>query len=216
MVNSFTDSKVSKLISYINQLHIQFSDITPCVIYTHMGATIVDSILQSGLNYTYTVYPRVRKLLYQYNDYKTTCDFLILMQVEPLEQLINWKHEIKLTRINELTNFLYDNNIENEQALGLWLQDSVNTVKLSNIKGIGPKTIDYLNILVGNESIAIDRHLFTFLENADIIVNSYDEAKQIFFEVALSLGINKISLDKGIWNYMNIKSDKFYERTLFA
>jgi hypothetical protein len=70
--------------------------------YYHMGATIIDSILQAGMNYQYVVYPRVNKLLQDFPNYTTTCDFIILMQVVPLFDLINWKNKNKLYLIEQL------------------------------------------------------------------------------------------------------------------
>ena len=66
-----------------------FGPVTQQVPYNHMGATIIDSVLQAGLNYKYVVYPRVQKILQDFHDYTTTCDFIILMQTIPLVELIN-------------------------------------------------------------------------------------------------------------------------------
>ena len=170
--------------------------------YYHMGATIIDSILQAGLNYHYVVYPRVLKLLTKYPDYKTTCDFIILMQVVPLTELIAWKNPKKLQRIKDLTWFLYNNGIENEDQLVKWLDAENNVNRLRGGDGIGPKTIDYLKILAGDQAIAIDRHLFAFLELAGIPLCSYQEASLIYGKAAELLDIGQYELDKKVWMYM--------------
>lgn len=170
--------------------------------YYHMGATITDSILQAGLNYHHVVYPRVLKLLTKYPDYKKTCDFIILMQVVPLTELIAWKNPKKLQRIKDLTWFLYNNGIENEDQLVKWLDAENNVNRLRGGDGIGPKTIDYLKILAGDQAIAIDRHLFAFLELAGIPLCSYQEASLIYGKAAELLDIGQYELDKKVWMYM--------------
>ena len=171
--------------------------------YYHMGATITDSILQAGLNYHHVVYPRVLKLLTKYPDYKTTCDFIILMQVVPLAELIAWKNSKKLQRISGLSWFLYSNGIENEDQLAKWLDIEENISQLRKLDGIGPKTIDYLKMLSGSQAIAIDRHLFAFLELAGIPHCSYQEASLIYGKTAELLDTSQYELDKQVWLYMS-------------
>lgn len=203
MLNTSTISNAQKLVNYIQINMDKFEPVTQRTPYFHMGATITDSILQAGLNYRCVVYPRVLKLLTKYYEYKTTCKFLILMQTIPLGELINWQSQIKLTRITDLSWFLYNNHIENETELSKWLNDTHNIELLSNLNGIGPKTIDYLKMLSGNQAIAIDRHLFKFLEIAGVLVNSYNEANTIFSMAANFLNMNKYELDRKIWIYMS-------------
>ena len=201
-MNGYMTDSVLKLINYIYINENRFDPITQKTPYYHMGATIVDAILQAGLNYKYVVYPRVEKLLKKYSDYKTTCDFIILTQTISLKELINWNNEQKLDRITQLSWFLFENKVENEDQLAIWLNDENNIITLSKLKGIGPKTLDYLKMLSGNQAIAIDRHLFKFLELADIFVKTYDEASWIYCKVAEKLNISKYELDKRIWTYM--------------
>lgn len=195
-MNSDHIKKILKLVSYINTHKNKFEPATQRTPYYHMGATITDAILQAGLNYKNVVYPRILTLLTQYSDYRTTSDFIILIQTIPLTRLIKWKNEIKIKRIMALTWFFYNNEIENEIKLALWLNDPSNIKDLSRIKGIGPKTIDYLKMLSGNQTIAIDRHLFKFLEIAGILVKTYEEAQLIFCKAADILDMSPYILDK--------------------
>lgn len=203
MLDSEIIKSAEKLINYIKFTKQDFEPVTQRTPYFHMGATIVDAILQAGLNYNNVVYPRVLNLLTKYEDYKTTCDFLVLMQVIPLPQLINWRNELKLSRIKELSYFFYENNIEDENKLAKWLNSAKNIDKLYCINGIGPKTIDYLKMLSGNQAIAVDRHLFKYLELAGIIVKTYNEANSIFSMAAELLNLSKYELDRKIWLYMS-------------
>lgn len=202
-MNNELIQKAENLIQYINQTEHNFVPVTQRTPYHHMGATIVDSILQAGLNYKTVVYPRVKNLLLLYPDYKTTSDFLILIQTIPLRELITWNNEIKINRITELSWFLHNNSIENEDDLANWLNDLENKQKLIKIKGIGNKTIDYLTMLSGEPAIAIDRHLFKYLEYAGVLVKSYAEANKIYSYVANRLNISFYELDKKIWTYMS-------------
>lgn len=192
-----------KLVSFIKSNNHSFKQVKKRELYCHMGATITDSILQAGLNYKHVVYPRVLELFTKYKDFRTTCDFIILMQTIPLTKLINWKNEQKLLRIVDLTWFFYNNKIENENQLSLWLNNSENVQKINKIKGIGSKTVDYLKMLSGCEAIPIDRHLFKFLEFAGVKYNSYDKASMIYSKTADILGISKYELDRKIWLYMS-------------
>lgn len=191
---------------YVHKQHGNFEKILKKEPYFHMGATIIDAILQAGMNYKNVVYPRVLNLLKSYPEYKTTCDFLILMQTIPIARLISWKNEDKLSRINELAWFLHNQKIETEQELACWLDEENNIKKLFSIRGIGPKTVDYLKILSGCPAIAIDRHLFKFLEIMGIQTKSYDYASSIFISTAAYLDISMYELDRKIWLYMSKKS----------
>lgn len=192
-----------KLINYINITSHKFEQVTQRIPYFHMGATITDAILQAGLSYKSVVYPRILNLLTKYSDYKTTCDFIILMQTIPLSNLINWENELKLSRITNLSYFFYENKIENENDLAKWLHHEKNINKLFKINGIGPKTIDYLKMLSGNQAISIDRHLFKYLELAGVVVKSYNEAHKIFSLAAEMLNVTQYELDRKIWTYMS-------------
>lgn len=197
------DKNILDLVEFISQKLNKFEPITQRTPYYHMGATITDAILQAGLNYQHVVYPRILKLLQKHSDYKSTCDFIILMQTIPLSELINWKNEQKIQRITELTWFLFENQVENEDELSLWLYEDSNLSRLSEIKGIGPKTIDYLKMLSGRQAIPIDRHLFKFLEMAGVIVKTYEEANSLYCKAAEILNIKQYELDKKIWMYMS-------------
>jgi len=201
MFETELSQSTKNLVAFIRQK--EFEPITQRTPYYHMGATIVDSILQAGLNYRYVVYPRVLKLLTEFPEYKTTCDFIILMQVVSLEELVNWKNEKKIQRIRDLSWFFFNNAIENEEQLATWLSIDDHLNQLSQINGVGPKTIDYLKMLSGNQAIAVDRHLFGFLKLAGIATRSYQEASIIYNKAAELLGMDKYELDKKIWIYMS-------------
>jgi len=124
------------------------------------------------------------------------------MQVFPLTELVAWKNSKKLQRISNLSWFLYMNGIENEDQLAKWLDIEENISQLRKVDGIGPKTVDYLKILSGNQAVAIDRHLFVFLELAGIFRCSYQDASLIYSKVSELLNISQYELDRKVWLYM--------------
>lgn len=191
---------VKKLVHFVKNTELPSPKVH--LVYSHMGATITDSILQAGINYKNVVFPRVKKLLYEYPLYKTTADFLVLMQVIPLSNLICWKNDIKLERITRLSWFFYNAGIDTERDLSNWLIDDTNVNKLLLLDGIGPKTIDYLKIMAGGQAIAIDRHLLKFLQLADIQIKSYSDARYLFCRSAELLQISQFELDSRIWEFM--------------
>lgn len=201
-MSSLVIASADKVVKYFQTNSAKFDPITQRTPYYHMGATITDAVLQAGLNYIHVVYPRVLTLLTQYSDYKSTCDFIILMQTVPLDELIHWRNLKKLTLVKTLAWFFHDNGIENEDQLSKWLDDPKHVYELQSYKGIGPKTLDYLSMLSGNQAIAVDRHLFKFLELMDIFTNSYQEANDIFSLAAIRLGFSKYEMDKKVWQYM--------------
>lgn len=170
--------------------------------YKQMSAIIVDSILQAGLSYDTVVKPRIENLLRSYPSYKTTSEFIFLYKQISLPVLINWKDEVKLNRINDLSNYLFNFDIETPEQLLNWLSKDENYINIMNIKGIGLKTADYLRMLVGYESIPIDRHLFRFFEKMGINTLSYHKVSEIYNEVSQRLQIKPHILDAILWQHL--------------
>ena len=192
---------VQKMTELLRKL--QFDPVTPHRSYCHMGATITDSVLQAGLNYQNVVYPRVQNLLENYAGYKSTSDFLILIQTIPLNELISINNQRKLTLINDLTWFFFNNGIEYEHQLADWICNIHNAKKLLSFNGVGDKTVDYLKSLVGIPSVAIDRHLFSFLKVAGISIDSYHDASIVYQKTAEMMSMSEYELDRKIWSYMS-------------
>ena len=181
--------------------------------YGHMGATITEAILQAGTNYSTVVKPRVMKLLDR-GEGITTDGFQDLLIREGARKVLNWEDTEKPKRIHQLTGLLSREGIQNELDLKAWMQDENNIEKLEDIRGIGNKTIDYLRILTGISTTAVDRHIFRFLMNAKIQIGTseYDRAKSIVNETATQIGIDSSTLDYSIWSYMSTKSGQQQNR----
>lgn len=170
----------------------------------NMGATIIDGILQAGLNYKNVVKPRVDKFKNEHRTVKTTTDFYNLISTNDLSELINMKGQ-KIERIHTLVKFLKNEKIETEDDFYTWLLNNDNLLALSNLKGIKGKTIDYLKILTGHkESIAIDSRLLNFIKICcpDLDNMTYEFAKELLMKTAKNLRVDPATLDFSIWTYM--------------
>ncbi|WP_455156873.1 hypothetical protein [Treponema socranskii] len=177
--------------------------------YNNMVATLSDAILQAGMNYKTVVMPRISDILYRYSNFTSTCDFIILFQTVPIEQIIKWKNKKKQNTLCNLAWLLYNEGVNSEADFRQWGRASENEEKLLALDGIGYKTVDYLKLLSGLETIPIDRHLFKFLKDSEISITTYYDASYIFKSAAKELNIEERLLDKIIWDYMS-SSKKYF------
>jgi hypothetical protein len=195
-----------KLASYIESL-----DAFPEVLlgydcdYDHIGALFTNIVLQAGLNYRSVVKPRVDNLLFNYPHATTRSQFEDLINVEGLEKLIRWQHPEKLRRMRDLLSFARFHQIDSCGELKIFLRDLNNQNSMREIKGFGPKTIDYCLKLLNFDIVAVDRHIYSFVEMADIMTKDYQTTKRIVEYAADFLQISRSAIDQGIWLYMSMK-----------
>ena len=75
--------------------------------YDHMGALIVDSVLQAGINYKTVVVPRVERVLTAYpEDAKTTSGFERVLMLEGATNLLDWSLDRKMNTLVDVTRFV--------------------------------------------------------------------------------------------------------------
>ena len=176
---------------------------SPGLPYGHMGATLTDAVLQSGISYETVVLPRVERILRDYPDAVTTSAFAEVLEREGAPAVLQWNGSKKIATLSALVSLLVSEHIETEAQFRTWLESDSNLSRLHEIKGIKDKTAHYLQILVGGQGIAIDRHLVRFLAEAGVRTASYDEARQVLRETAALVGKNESLLDYSIWLYMS-------------
>ena len=191
-----------KLISYIEKIDLKLSTVSVEPVYNHIGAVIIDSVLQAGLNYKTVVYPRVTKVIEQFETFDTTETFTELISMLGIENIINFNNTRKNRLIVDLLEFFKFENISNVSDLHVWLKSKGNSDKLLDFNGVGYKTLDYMKKLVGIDSLPVDRHISLFLELAGIKMKKYDDIQNVYKEAASRLKINLLSLDYTIWYYM--------------
>ena len=200
--------QVKALVDYVNGLS-DFTIVTEIDgNYNNMGATIIDGILQTGINYKTTVKPRVNNYLHKYPNIKTTKEFKLLIDQITIPILISWKQSAKTDRIYKLTEFLLKEFINTEEEFKEWLENPSNMKKIKKLSGIKDKTADYFRILTGHKTNAIDRHLLKFLKQAGITVSSYEEAQNIISETSKLLKVDESCFDHSIWKYMSESKEK--------
>ena len=171
--------------------------------YDHMGATISDAILQAGVKYEFVVRPRIARLRANYPEATTTSAFLDLLESVGPKPMLEWSDDEKPRRIVGLARFLQARRLETESDLRAWLAIESNRQSLLDLRGIGPKTADYMKILVGSQTTAVDRHVFGILGEAGIPTTNYDVARSIVNDAADLLGIGRAFFDHSIWRYMS-------------
>ncbi|MCD6327824.1 hypothetical protein J7M28_09755 [bacterium] len=168
----------------------------------HLGAIVVDAVLQAGINYKTVVRPRVERLRDEYPEARTTSGFLALIDRVCLSDLIEWKGQTKLSTIAEVLNLLKQEQVETRSQLKLWLLQFGSTSRLTQIKGIGEMTADYLKMLAGIEVCAADSLTMGFMRQAGIEPKSYDEARDILCRASRMMDVHPVALGFSIWEYM--------------
>jgi endonuclease III len=193
---------VAKIVRFIRSNGIRAST-APNYGYSHMGATLSDAVLQAGLNYKTVVKPRVERLLERYPKATTTTQLMDLLDEYGAEHLLNWGHPEKPARLVAITNFMYVRSIETERCLREWFQSSGSAADLEEIRGVGPKTVDYLKMLAGLSAVAVDRHLASFVHRAGFRSNDYNAIRRVLEGAADRLQVDRTSLDYAIWAHVS-------------
>ena len=203
-------SKARQLANYIAQMNPDFFiEIQPGEMqYNHVGALLTDVILQAGLNYTSIVKPRVKRVLLNYPEAYTTERFEKVVFQDGLENVIHWRHSVKINRMFELLNFLKRNNLNDCAEIKSFLLSKQNQLSLLDVHGVGYKTLDYLLKLLGFDNVAVDRHIYSFVEMANIGIVDYHYTKRVVEYAADFLEIRRTSLDYSIWYFMSQKDKK--------
>lgn len=169
--------------------------------YHHMGATIADSLLQSGMRYERQVLPRVNRILREYPQATTSSRFQQVLATHTPEATLKLRGR-KTRWVQLLTDFLVTCRVETEDDLQTWLGQIENRQRLLQQHGVGPKTLNYLCLLVGiTSSVAVDTHIRAFVRSAGIDVRRDDHIGQIVGQTATLLGFTPGQLDASIWSY---------------
>jgi len=176
--------------------------------YGHMGAVIVDAILQAGVSYDSVVRPRVRRLLQEHPTCTTTTAFLKLLEEVGAGPLLTWQHDEKINRVFGATRFFKAEGVETEDDLKSWLDQPANMARLKHLRGVGDKTADYFKLLVGFKTNAVDRHLAAFASGAGILSSGYAETSATINAAADMLGVDRAIFDHSIWKYMSTRRDR--------
>ncbi len=188
-----TKSKARTLVDYIKSIvgfvFVNYIDGN----YGHMGATLSDAILQAGIKYDTVVRPRIKTIRELYPEATTTRTFWQLLQKIGPKSVLQWQGDEKPNRVVALTKFFLSEGVETEDDLSKWLESESNKCRLFTIKGIGQKTADYMGVLVGSQTNAVDRHIKTLLMEAGIETSSYKEIQDIIDHSIKKMGVEESS-----------------------
>ena len=177
-------------------------------VYHHMGAVLADSVLQAGLNYATIVRPRVQAILEIFPHATTVSAVTQIIETQGSSKFLQWRHQEKVSRFDDLVEFLACSRIEDTSDLAEALLDDVFRVDIREVRGIGPKTVDYMACLLGADCIAVDRHIRGFAELAGLEDDSYDYLRDVFSFAADLLRISRREFDALIWHFQATKNSR--------
>jgi hypothetical protein len=201
VTHASSSSSAERIADYLRSLE-GFTFVTPAPPRGHMGATIIDCLLQRGVNYDSVVLPRVEGLAADHPEAATTSGFSDLMGRIDLATLIDFRGEYALGPVRELTALLVANGIESEEELRLWLEDADNRVALSRLSGIGLKTGEFIRLRCGApDAIAIDRWILRLFESAHVDTRGYWQQHAVLTETAELLGVTPAVLEESVWSF---------------
>lgn len=192
------DTAVARLVAYIDTL--KDFEIKARKPYDHMGATITDVALQARWNYKRQVRPSARHVRDTYPEAATTSGFLRVIKLQGgVHQLLS-THSEKAQIAVKLAELLARREIETEAQLRDWIVQPGSREHLMKIRGVGPKTADYLAIRAGVEdAVAVDVHLRRFLRATGVEAEGYDEAAALIAAAAREKDVEPAELEGAIW-----------------
>lgn len=174
--------------------------------YNHLGALLTDIVLQSGLNYQTVVQPRVNRVVSRFPETATLTGVISVLESEGAKELLDWNHQVKLDRFNNLIEFCKLQNLESCEDMRSFLYQRSNHDVFLAVNGIGPKTLDYTMKLLAFDTIAVDRHIIGFVEMAGLRHSNYQRTKMVVEYAADLIQVSRSSLDATIWKFMSAKT----------
>lgn len=197
--------EVQKLADHIDVVGLRPVSVTRG--WPHLGAVLADASLQAGVGYLTTVRPRVVDLMQAWPDANTTSGMVRRMSVDDVGAVLRWRGK-KLVTLSGLVAAMQDLDVETVDDLRARLSDPVTreaTVsRLRQVSGVGPKTLDYLGILVGlADRVAVDVHVRRFARAAGLQDLRYDHLQGVLTAVASLRAWDLGALDAAIWDHMS-------------
>jgi hypothetical protein len=181
----------------------------------HVGAVIIDGVLQVAHDFEEQVRPAVGSIR-KFPEAATVSGFINLLNTKPLDSLINFGGQTTRNNLLNVAIFFRAKGVDSFDDLHVWLgpennRDSLLTAESRLGEGvfrIGDKTADYFRVLVGHwDAVAVDRGVRQLLDNANIISRhskryDYKQVRAIVQLTAIAyLGCRPLDLDASIYNY---------------
>lgn len=166
-----------------------------------MGAVICDVSFQPRCDYEATLRPRLLRLQKSWPDARTVRGFQGRLATEDLAVAMKFNHAQKVATAHAITDLLADHGVDTREDLHTWLAQQANRAALRTVKGVGPKSIDYIGNLVGRSHIAVDVHLRTFAADAGVPDLRYEHLRAVYEEAATLLRHERSGLEHAVWRY---------------
>ncbi|MEV6689078.1 hypothetical protein AB0N28_27670 [Streptomyces sp. NPDC051130] len=169
--------------------------------WTHMGAVICDAGFHARRRYRSTILPRLRRLEAQWPDAATVRGFRARLATEDLAVAMDFNSPGKVAVAHGITGLLAAAGVDTHDDLHAWLGHQANRTVLRTVKGVGPKTVDYIGNLVGRSQVAVDVHLRAFAADAGLPRLGYRQLQAVYEEAAALLGHAPGGLEHAVWRF---------------
>jgi hypothetical protein len=206
-----TKEELSAISSYINDnIQIEYIYDSSEYSYTNPILIILDVLLSKNRNYDVIKKNNLDYFEKNYgkiiNSLQQVVDLVDENGLKALGTLINSTYE---SRIEEIYNtckafleFKYEKGVMDDlEAMKIWANNAKKGDFIWNIKGIGPAVFQYLQMLLGIDTVKPDVHIMNFLYK--VTERKFKEFESIkgFKEIAEYMGIRVADLDYSVWNY---------------
>ncbi|MGW6983206.1 hypothetical protein ACWGE1_27855 [Streptomyces sp. NPDC054932] len=167
--------------------------------WIHMGAVICDASFQARTRYGSTLRPRLLRLQEQWPDAATVRGFRARLATEDLAVAMNFHSPGKVAKAHAIADLLAAHGIDTREDLRAWLDEGTSRAALRAVRGVGPKSVDYLGNLVGRSQVAVDVHLRGFAVDAGLTDLRYERLRAAYEEAAELLGHERSGLEHAVW-----------------
>ena len=162
------------------------------------------------------VAPRTARILKRWPEAKTVSVVLECLKSVSASEFLDWSdnpsssnylaHRVR--RFVEILALLHKSGVESTADLKEWLIVEEHSAKLSAIYGVGPKTTEYIKILVGLQTSAPDTRLREFLSQAGVPSAGDLIDREIINRSADLLSIPRSCFDHSIWQWIGTNGGK--------
>lgn len=183
--------------------------------YDHIGAMLADAVLQTGLNYQHVVLPRVRRILADYEEARSLAGLKrVLARVGP-RSFLDWSHHEKPQRLLELVDLFDSADLQSVDDFAAWFAGGGDQ-QLVQIRGVGPKTCDYMGLISGESCVPVDRHMWRLLDEVGARPTGYEQASWALNYASDLLGVERAVFDRTIWSALSVSNGGSQHRTVPA
>lgn len=169
--------------------------------WSHMGAVICDAAFQARRRYEAVVRPRIVRLQERWPDAATVTGFRARLEREDLAAAMDFASPARVAVAHALARLLAAHGVDTRADLHAWLGEPAHRAALRTVRGVGPKTADYLGGLVGRPGVAVDVHLRTFAAGAGLTDLRYGPLRAAYEEAAALLGHAPGALEHAVWRF---------------